>query len=110
VLSPGRGRGPCGRAAQSPPRDQISSANGARCRAARQMPTQSDRRSSRPATAGWHAPRSASSRSTERATARNSARCSAVVTIHDRPDMFSPHPVALYARSCHMWMGLENPA
>jgi len=55
-------------------------------------------------------PRSASSRSDEPAKPRNSARCSAVATIHDRPDMFPPHPVALDPRFCHMWMGLENPA
>ena len=54
--------------------------------------------------------RSASSRSDEPARTRNSARCVAVATIHDRPDMFPPHPVALYPRVCHMWMVHENPA
>jgi hypothetical protein len=37
-------------------------------------------------------------------------RCSAVATIHDRPDMFPPHPVVPLSRFCHMWMGHENPA
>ena len=54
--------------------------------------------------------RSASSRSDEPARARKSARCVAVATIHDRPDMFPPHPVALHPRVCHMWMVHENPA
>src|SRR6202163_1684033 len=54
--------------------------------------------------------RSASSRSAEPARSRNSPRCSAVATIHDRPDMFPPHAVALHATFCHMWMSLENPA
>jgi len=54
--------------------------------------------------------RSASSRSHEPARPRNSTRCSPVATIHDRPDMFPPHPVALHPRFCHMWIVLENPA
>src|SRR5712691_40594 len=54
--------------------------------------------------------RSASSRSDEPARTRNSARCSALATIHDRPDMFPPHAVALHRTFCHMWMVHENPA
>ncbi len=54
--------------------------------------------------------RSDSSRSDEPARPRNSTRCSAVAAIHDRPDMFPPHAVALHPRFSHMWMVFENPA
>jgi hypothetical protein len=54
--------------------------------------------------------RSASSRSRDPARPRNSALCSDVDSIHDCPDMISPHAVAPPWGFCHMWMGHENPA
>src|SRR4051794_15104668 len=54
--------------------------------------------------------RSASSRSEEPASRRNSARWSAVASIHDCPDMLPPHPVASLPGFCHMWIDQENPA
>jgi len=83
------GRGPCGRAARPPLPTKIQPpvphAVGlhAKCRGNPLAgPSSSDSKTARA--------RSASSRSDEPARTRNSARCSALATIHDRPDMF-PH-------------------
>ena len=54
--------------------------------------------------------RSASSRSTDPASARNPSRCSAVATTRGRPAMVPPKSSGLHLRFCHMWMIQGNPA
>jgi transposase len=54
--------------------------------------------------------RSASSRSRDPARPRNSALCSDVDSIHDCPDMISPHAVALPWGFCHMWIRAQRAA
>ncbi len=54
--SPDRALPPCGRVIRQPHRGQISSANAARCQAARKRPTRSARRSNLPVTEGSRAP------------------------------------------------------
>ncbi len=90
----GSGRVPCGRANPPLPRGRKSSANAARCRAARKTPPQSARWSSHPATTGWLVPDPLPPVPTigpDRATPP-SAQPSLLSMI--APDMIPPHPVA----------------
>jgi hypothetical protein len=54
--------------------------------------------------------RSASSRSDERAKARNSSRCSALAAIHDWLGISPSHTAVSLSGFCHVWTNHENPA
>ena len=110
LLAPSLGPAPViyERADLKPPRNQTSSANGARCPASPQTPWRTldqpskDSKIARARSASW--------RSGERASVRNSSRCSAVATTRGQPAMTSPKPNGRSPSFCHMWIAQGNAA